>query len=32
MDISYVRTRRLARDVSLLLLTVPAVLLRRGAK
>lgn len=32
MDISYVRSRRLLRDVSLLLLTVPAVLLRRGAK
>jgi lipopolysaccharide/colanic/teichoic acid biosynthesis glycosyltransferase len=32
MDINYIRTRRLMRDISLLLLTVPAVLLRRGAK
>ena len=32
MDIAYIRSRRLLCDVRLLLLTVPAVLLRRGAK
>ena len=32
MDVSYVRTRRLVRDLHLLLLTIPAVLLRRGAR
>ena len=32
MDATYVRTRRLLRDVSLLLMTIPAVLLRRGAR
>ncbi|HZN65457.1 MAG TPA: sugar transferase [Tepidisphaeraceae bacterium] len=32
MDVAYVRTRRLLRDVKLLLLTIPAVVLRRGAR
>ena len=32
MDVTYVRTRRFLHDVQLLLLTVPAVLLRRGAR
>jgi lipopolysaccharide/colanic/teichoic acid biosynthesis glycosyltransferase len=32
MDAAYVRTRRFLYDVQLLLLTIPAVLLRRGAR
>lgn len=32
MDIRYIRRRRLWQDISLILQTIPAVLLRRGAK
>ena len=32
MDLGYVRGRRFLRDAYLLLVTIPAVLLRRGAK
>jgi lipopolysaccharide/colanic/teichoic acid biosynthesis glycosyltransferase len=32
MDMTYIRGRRLVSDVKILLLTIPAVLLRRGAR
>jgi lipopolysaccharide/colanic/teichoic acid biosynthesis glycosyltransferase len=32
MDITYIRRRKLWADLSLLLQTLPAVLLRRGAR
>jgi lipopolysaccharide/colanic/teichoic acid biosynthesis glycosyltransferase len=32
MDISYIRRRNIAHDLSILFQTIPAVLLRRGAR
>jgi lipopolysaccharide/colanic/teichoic acid biosynthesis glycosyltransferase len=32
MDIRYIKRRRLWNDLSIILQTIPAVLLRRGAK